>query len=85
MSIQWKTGRGYDENGEQRMVAMVDKGDCCIRFSDLSRHINGSVPLGAYLSGIELDAYTIKGLVMANYDYGNYTGSGTTLTWEESK
>jgi len=40
------------------------------------------VPLGAYLSGLELDAYTIKGLVMANYDYGNYTGINTTLTWE---
>jgi hypothetical protein len=80
MTVQWKTGRGYDSNNEQRMVAMVDKGDCCIRFSDLSRNINGSIPLVE--SGRDLDTHTIKGLVMANYDYMNYAMSNITLDWE---
>jgi hypothetical protein len=46
MKHQWKTGRDYDQHG-QRMVAMVDTGDCCIRFSDLSRNIDGAVPMGS--------------------------------------
>jgi hypothetical protein len=62
------------------MVALVE-GDC-IRFSDLSRNIDGAVPLGNYLQNHRLDAYTIEALVMANYDFGNYSGSNTTLNWE---
>jgi len=79
MKHQWKTGRQYDEHG-QRMVALVE-GDC-IRFSDLSRNIDGVVPLGNYLQNHRLDAYTLEALVMANYDFGNYSSSNTTLTWE---
>lgn len=75
---QWNTGNRYDEHG-QRIVAQVE-GDC-ILFSDLSRHINGSIPLGKYLQGSGLDKYSIKELVMCNYDHGNYSGSGTTLAW----
>jgi hypothetical protein len=41
--------------------------------------------MGNYLLGRTLDKYSIERLVMTNYDHGNYSGSGTTLTWEESK
>lgn len=81
MKHQWKTGRDYDEHG-QRMVAEVDTGDCCIRFSDLSRHINGAVPMGIWLEGRDLTNYAIETLVMTNYDFGNYSPSNTTLDWE---
>ena len=79
MKHQWNTGRQYDEHG-QRIVAMVDKGDCCIRFSDLSRNINGAVPLGMWA---QTEKHAIEALVMANYDFGNYSSSSTTLTWNE--
>jgi len=79
MKHQWNTGRHYDEHG-QRIVAMVDKGDCCIRFSDLSRNINGAVPLCMWA---QTEKYAIEALVMANYDFGNYSSSSTTLTWNE--
>jgi hypothetical protein len=81
MKHQWNTGRQYDKHG-QRMVALIDTGDCCIRFSDLSRNIDGAVPLGNFLQNHRLDAYTLETLVMTNYDFGNYSGSNTTLTWE---
>jgi len=81
MKHQWNTGRQYDKHG-QRMVALIDTGDCCIRFSDLSRNIDGAVPLGNFLQNHRLDAYTMESLVMTNYDLGNYSGSNTTLTWE---
>ena len=82
MKHRWTSGRAYDEHG-QRMVAMVDTGDCCIRFSDLSRHIDGAVPMGSFLLGRDLSKYDIEALVMANYDFGNYSSSSTTLTWNE--
>ena len=78
MKHQWNTGRQYDEHG-QRMVAQVERD--CILFSDLSRHINGAVPLGDYLQSHRLDAYTLEALVMTNYDFGNYSGSNNKLTW----
>jgi hypothetical protein len=79
MKHQWNTGRHYDEHG-QRMVAQVE--DDCILFSDLSRHINGSIPLGKFLQGHRLDRYTLESLVMTNYDFGNYSGnSNNTLAW----
>jgi hypothetical protein len=81
MKHQWKTGRDYDEHG-QRMVAEVDTGDCCIRFSDLSRHINGAVPLCDSTLGLDLTKYAIESLVMTNYDFSNYAYSSTTLDWE---
>ena len=81
MKHQWKTGRDYDQHG-QRMVAMVDTGDCCIRFSDLSRNIDGAVPMGNWLVGRDITNYAIETLVMTNYDYGNYSSSYTTLNWE---
>ena len=81
MKHQWKTGRQYDQHG-QRMVAMVDTGDCCIRFSDLSRNIDGSVPMGNWLQGSDLTNYAIETLVMTNYDFSNYSPSNTTLNWE---
>jgi len=81
MKHQWNTGRQYDKHG-QRMVALIDTGDCCIRFSDLSRNIDGAVPLGNFLQNHRLDAYTMESLVMANYDFGNYSSSNTTLNWE---
>lgn len=81
MRHQWKTGRHYDEYG-QRMVAQVF--DKHIKFSDLSRHINGIVPLGVF--AVVDDTYTIESLVMTNYDFSNYDPSNTTLEWEgESK
>ena len=80
MKHQWTTGRHYDEYGH-RMVAAVR--DDCIDFSDLSRHINGVIPLGEYLKRQELDAYTIENLVMHKYDFGNYSGSLLTLEWKE--
>ena len=80
--FQWNTGRQYDEHG-QRIVAQLN--DRELLFSDLSRHINGAIPLGDYLRGYSMDTYAIHKLVMANYDYGNYSGSGTTLTWIEEK
>jgi len=82
MKHRWNTGRQYDEHG-QRMVALIDTGDCCIRFSDLSRNIDGAVPLGNFLQNHRLDAYTLETLVMVNYDFGNYSSSSTTLTWNE--
>lgn len=82
MKHQWNVGRAYDEHG-QRMVAMVDTGDCCIRFSDLSRHIDGAVPMGIWLVGRDLSNHAIETLVMTNYDFGNYSSSNTTLTWDE--
>lgn len=79
MKYQWNTGRQYDEHG-QRMVALVE--DEHILFSDRSRHINGVIPLGAYLKGRRLDKYETEKLVMANYDFGNYSGSSLTLYLE---
>ena len=43
---QWNTKRMYADDG-QRMVAQVTETE--ILFSDLARHINGSIPLGKYL------------------------------------
>jgi hypothetical protein len=77
---QWKTGRAYDSNGEQRMVAQVDMDKNRLLFSDLSRHINGYVPLGMW---VNTDKHAIEVLVMTNYDYGNYNGSGIQLEWKE--
>lgn len=82
MKHQWNTGRAYDKHG-QRMVAEVT--DNAIAFSDLSRGIHGSVPLGKYLRGCAIDKYSIERLVMCNYDYGNYSGSNTLLTWNEGE
>lgn len=83
MKHQWNTGRAYDKHG-QVMVAKVE--DECILFSDRSRHINGAIPLGAYLQRRSLDSYAIERLVMANYDFGNYSASALTLYQEgESK
>ena len=79
MKYQWNTGRQYDEHG-QRMVALVE--DEHILFSDRSRHINGVIPLGAYLKGRRLDKYETEKLVMVNYDFGNYSGSSLTLYLE---
>ena len=76
MKHQWNTGRQYDKHG-QRMVALID--DCCIRFSDLSRNINGAVPLGMWA---QTEKYAIETLVMTNYDFGNYSPSNITLEWE---
>ena len=78
MKHRWTSGRAYDEHG-QRMVAMVDTGDCCIRFSDLSRNIDGAVPLGTWA---QTEKYAIESIVMANYDFGNYSPSNITLNWE---
>ena len=82
MKHRWTSGRAYDEHG-QRMVAEVDRGDCCIRFSDLSRNIDGAVPMGNFLLERVISKYDIEALVMANYDFGNYSSSSTTLTWNE--
>ena len=80
---QWNTKRMYADDG-QRIVAEVREEE--IVFSDLSRHINGAIPLGKYLQGrADMDKYTIETLVMTNYDFGNYSGSGTTLKWETNK
>ena len=77
---QWKTGRAYDSNGEQRIVAKVDMDAKRILFSDLSRHINGYVPITGY---VQTDRHAIELLVMTNYDCGNYNGSGVQLEWKE--
>ena len=79
MKHQWNTGRHYDAHG-QRMVALV--ADNAIVFSDLSRGINGAVPLGDFLRGHRLDVYTLESLVMTNYDFGNYSGGTATLAWD---
>ena len=55
-----------------------------IAFSDLSRGIDGAIPLGHYLTGRDIDPYTLEKLVMANYDLCNYGGSGITLTWDDT-
>lgn len=77
---QWNTGRHYDQHG-QRIVAQVDGLE--IRFSDLSRGINGRIPLGDFLLGRDLDKYEIRELVMTNYDHFNYSGGSVTLQWKE--
>ena len=79
---QWNTGRRYDADG-QRMVALIVSDG--ILFSDLSRHINGMIYTGDYLQGSSPDKYAIESIVMANYDFSNYSHSDTTLTWDESK
>ena len=82
MKHQWNTGRMYDQHG-QRMVAQVDMDAKRILFSDLSRHINGYVPITGY---VQTDKHAVETLVMTNYDYGNYNGSGVQLEWKgESK
>jgi hypothetical protein len=82
MKHQWKTGRHYDEHG-QRMVAQVDMDAKRILFSDLSRHINGYVPITGCA---QTDKHAVETLVMTNYDHGNYATSGVTLEWKgESK
>ena len=82
MKHQWNTGRMYDEHG-QRMVAQVDMDAKRILFSDLSRHINGYVPITGY---VQTDKHAVETLVMTHYDYGNYNGSGVQLEWKgESK
>lgn len=82
MKHQWNTGRQYDEHG-QRMVAEYDGDKNRIYFSDLSRHINGYVPLGMWAQ--TADKYAIETLVMTNYDFGNYSPSSITLEWKEAK
>jgi len=79
-TLQWNTGRQYDEHG-QRMVAEVleDK----IKFSDLSRHIDGTIPLGDFMRSRDMDKHEIRSLVMANYDLGNYSSGNETLEWFE--
>lgn len=80
---EWNTGRRYDQHG-QRMVAVVEKE--WLVFTDVSRQIDGAIPLGMFLQGRELDRQTIEALVMTNYDYGNYSGSARRLVFEgESK
>ena len=65
------------------MVAQVDMDAKRILFSDLSRHINGYVPITGY---VQTDKHAVETLVMTNYDYGNYNGSGVQLEWKgESK
>jgi len=64
---------------------MVDTLDCCSRFGDLSRNIDGALRMGNFLLGRDLTKYDIEALVMANYDFGNYSSSNTTLNWELSK
>jgi hypothetical protein len=82
MKHQWNTGRRYDQHG-QRMVAQVDMDAKRIWFSDLSRHINGYVPITGY---VQTDKHEVEQLVMTNYDFGNYATSGVTLEWKgESK
>lgn len=80
MKHQWKTGRDYDQHG-QRMVAMVERQK--LLFSDLSRNIDGVVPLGVFMLGRDLSNHAIETLVMANYDFGNYSPSNTTLEWKD--
>jgi hypothetical protein len=82
MKHQWKTGRAYDDNGEQRIVARVDMDKSRLYFSDLSRHINAYVPLAMW---VQTDKHAIETLVMTNYDYGNYNGSNVQLEWEEKR
>jgi len=82
MKHQWNTGRHYDGYGH-RIVAEAQEQE--VRFSDLSRNIDGAIPLGHYLTGRDIDPYTLEKLVMANYDLCNYSGSGITLTWEVKK
>lgn len=79
---QWNTGRHYDQHG-QRMVAQVD--GLVVKFSDLSRGINGRIPLGDFLLGRDLDRHEMRALVMTNYDYGNYSGGAVTLEWTEGE
>ena len=79
MKHRWTSGRAYDEHG-QRMVAMVEGQK--LLFSDLSRHIDGAVPLGDFMLGRDISKYDIEALVMANYDFGNYSSSNITLNWE---
>lgn len=79
MKHQWNTGRQYDEHG-QRIVAEVTDDRKGIKFSDLSRNINGTVPLGMWA---QTEKYAIETLVMTNYDFGNYNLSNTTLEWKE--
>ena len=79
MKHQWNTNRQYDKHG-QRMVALV--ADSVIFFSDLSRNIDGVIPLGDFLRGQTVDAYTLESLVMTNYDFGNYSGGSATLRWD---
>lgn len=77
---QWNTGRQYNTHG-QRMVAEVREDK--IKFSDLARHIDGSIPLGDFKRGQDMDKYEIESLVMVNYDHGNYSGGNDTLEWCE--
>ena len=79
MKHQWNTNRKYDQHG-QRMVAVV--AESAIVFSDLSRNIDGVVPLGDFLKGQRLDRYTLEALVMTNYDFGNYSSGTATLEWD---
>jgi hypothetical protein len=79
MKHQWNTGRHYDLHG-QRIVAEITDDRKAIKFSDLSRHINGSIPLGMWA---QTEKYAIETLVMTNYDFGNYSPSNTTLEWKE--
>ena len=79
MKHQWNTGRGYDEHG-QRMVAEVRTRE--VMFSDLSRNIDGVIPLGNWMCIDIIDPYTLEKLVMANYDLNNYSSSLSRLTWE---
>jgi len=79
MRHQWNTGRQYDETGQRIVAEVTEKG---IRFSDLSRGIDGLILLGAHKQGNSLDKYEIEALVMSNYDHGNYSSTSTTLNWE---
>ena len=83
MKHQWNTGRQYSNIG-QLIVAEVQ--DRHIRFSDISRCIDGTIPLGDYMSAHQLDGdpWTLRELVMMNYDRGNYSGARKTLTWDDT-
>jgi hypothetical protein len=79
-TYQWNTGRHYDKHG-QRIVAQVNMDDQKIYFSDLSRHINGYVPITGF---VQTDRFAVEMLVMTNYDHGNYATSGVSLEWKEN-
>lgn len=86
MKYQWNTGRMYAKDG-QLIVAQVvpDQTRATgghILFSDLSRHINGVIPLGQYAVAQISDKYALEKVVMCNYDHGNWSGSQVTLAWE---
>jgi hypothetical protein len=69
MKTQFNTGRFYQADGQRIVCETVDDGERHgIIFNDLSRGIDGYIPLAK----LPPDRYCLETQTLHNYDFGNY-------------